>query len=63
MSVEKLSKKSGAWRADNLHETRALMAVLGRMPPKPHQEMKLGKGTGKKAKSLAQKVTQDVRGV
>jgi hypothetical protein len=55
MSVEKLSKKSGARRADDLHETRALMAALGRMPPKPHQEMKLGKATGKKAKSPVRK--------
>ena len=33
---------------DELKETRRLMAALGRMPPKPHAEMRLGKATGKK---------------
>jgi hypothetical protein len=28
---------------DPLDETKKLMAALGRMPPKPHSEMKLGK--------------------
>jgi hypothetical protein len=31
------------------------MAALGRMPPKPHEDMKLGKTKGKKAKSPARK--------
>jgi hypothetical protein len=30
-------------RTRNLQGTRDLMAALGRMPPKPHEEMKLGK--------------------
>lgn len=39
----------------NLENTKRLMAALGRMPPKPHDEMKLGKTTAKKAKSPRQK--------
>ena len=31
------------------------MAALGRMPPKPHEKMKLGKPKGKTAKSPRQK--------
>jgi hypothetical protein len=27
----------------NLDKTKQLMAALGRKPPKPHEEMKLGK--------------------
>lgn len=38
--------------------TKRLMGALGRMPPKPHEEMKLGKNTGKKAKSPARKKTK-----
>ncbi|WP_158816927.1 hypothetical protein [Methylocapsa sp. S129] len=30
-----------------------IMAAMVRMPPKPHEEMKLGKGKQKKAKSPA----------
>jgi hypothetical protein len=29
--------------------TKRLMAALGRMPPKPHEEMKIGKAKKKKA--------------
>jgi hypothetical protein len=29
--------------AEKLDSTKKLMAALGRMPPKPHEEMKLGK--------------------
>jgi hypothetical protein len=36
---------------DNLEETRRLMGALGRMPPKHHSEMKLGKRRGKGTKS------------
>lgn len=36
---------------DKLSETKKLMAALGRMPPKPHDEMKLGKPGAKKAKT------------
>jgi hypothetical protein len=35
----------------DLRGTRRLMAALGRMPPKPHSEMKLGKPIEKKKKS------------
>jgi hypothetical protein len=31
--------------------TLRIMAVLGRMPPKPHSEMKLGKPRGEPGKS------------
>jgi hypothetical protein len=37
---------------DHLAETRRIMAALGRMPPKPHDEMKIGrKPKPKKPKS------------
>lgn len=32
---------------DNLRETKRLMGALGRMPPKPHSDMKIGKISGK----------------
>jgi hypothetical protein len=38
-------------QSTDLEGTKRLMAALGRMPPKPHEEMKLGKRSGKKAKS------------
>ncbi len=34
-----------------LEETKRLMAALGRMPPKPHVEMKIGKPKAKSSKS------------
>lgn len=37
-----------------LDQTKRLMAALGRMPPKPHADMKL-KPKAKKAKSPARK--------
>jgi hypothetical protein len=37
---------------DELNETKRLMAALGRMPPKPHEDMKLGKTTAKKKTRL-----------
>jgi hypothetical protein len=40
---------------DTLRDTKRLMAALGRMPPKPHDEMKLGNTTAKEAKSPRQK--------
>ena len=36
---------------ETLADTKRLMAALGRMPPKPHEEMKLGKSKRKKKKS------------
>jgi hypothetical protein len=30
-----------------LDETKRFMGALGRMPPKPHKEMKLGKAKGR----------------
>jgi hypothetical protein len=38
-----------------LDETRRIMGALVRMPPKPHDEMKLGKPRGKKAKPAKRK--------
>jgi hypothetical protein len=35
--------------------TLRIMGVLGRMPPKPHSEMKLGKPRGKPGKSPAKR--------
>jgi hypothetical protein len=42
-------------KPDNLKGTKELMAALGRMPPKPHDQMKVGKAKVKKAKSPAKK--------
>jgi hypothetical protein len=39
----------------NLLETKRIMGVLGRMPPKLHSEMKLGKPRAKPKKSPARK--------
>jgi hypothetical protein len=39
----------------NFEATKRLMAALGRMPPKPHEDMKLGKRSGKKAKNPVRK--------
>jgi hypothetical protein len=38
---------------DGLEETRRLIAALGRMPPKPHDEMKLGRQRTTKEKKRA----------
>jgi hypothetical protein len=38
---------------ENLDETKRLMGALGRMPPKPHADMKLGKAIRNEEKSLA----------
>jgi hypothetical protein len=35
----------------SLENAKRLMAALGSMPPKPHEEMKLGKSKRKPAKS------------
>jgi len=35
----------------DIEKTKRLMGALGRMPPKPHDEMKLGKVKVKKRKS------------
>jgi hypothetical protein len=44
----------------NLRDTKRLMAALGRMPPKPHEEMKLGKTKGKAAKSpIKERLSKD----
>jgi hypothetical protein len=37
---------------DRLEATKRLMGALGRMPPKPHEEMKIGKS---KSKSMTPK--------
>lgn len=39
----------------DLDDTKRLMAALGRMPPKHHSEMKLGKAKGKPGKSPKKK--------
>ena len=36
---------------DELGNTKRLMGALVRMKPKPHEDMKLGKASGKKKKS------------
>jgi hypothetical protein len=36
---------------DDLDQMKRIMGVLGRMPPKPHSEMKIGKPRGKPNKS------------
>jgi len=38
-----------------LDQTKRLMAALGRMPAKPHEEIKLGKTSAKKATSPERK--------
>jgi hypothetical protein len=38
-----------------LDKTKRLMAALGKMLPKPHEEMKLGKRSAKIAKSPREK--------
>jgi hypothetical protein len=44
-----------AKEADHLDDTKRLMGALGRMPPKHHSEMKLGKAKGKSGKSPKRK--------
>jgi hypothetical protein len=38
-----------------LEEIKLIMGALVRMPPKPHDQMKLGKPRGKPGKSLARR--------
>jgi hypothetical protein len=40
---------------DKLENTKHLMAALGRMPPKPHEDMKLGKHSPKTAAKSSSK--------
>jgi hypothetical protein len=40
---------------DDLEETKRIMSALVRMPPKHHDEMKLGKPRGKPSKSPSSK--------
>jgi hypothetical protein len=40
---------------NDLDKTKKLMGALVRQPPKPHDEMKIGKPRTKKAKSPARK--------
>jgi len=48
--------------ADNeLDHMRRIMGALVRMPPKPHDQMRLGKPKGKKAKSPAKPKSKQVR--
>jgi hypothetical protein len=42
-------------RGDSLEGTKSLMAALGRMPPRQHKDMKLGKRSAPKAKSPAKR--------
>jgi hypothetical protein len=44
---------------DKLQGTRDLMAALGRMPPKPHEDMKISKTSVKKVKSPKPKKKSD----
>jgi hypothetical protein len=49
-------------KSNGLKGTKELMAALGRMPPKPHEEMKIGKpratrpANTKRKRSLKKKV-------
>lgn len=46
-----------------LDETKRLMAALGRMPPKPHEDMRLGKRvTPKRPESQRKKTKAAKRG-
>jgi hypothetical protein len=45
--------RSPSDKDDGLDEARRIMGALVRMPPKPHEDMKLGKPKTKKAKSPA----------
>jgi hypothetical protein len=40
---------------DQLKSTKAVMGALVRMPPKPHEDMKLGKPRAKSKKSPAKR--------
>ena len=40
---------------DEMEDTKRIMAALVRQPPKPHEDMKLGKPRAKRAKSPQQK--------
>jgi len=42
-------------KTSTLNATKRLMAALGRMPPKPHEEMKLGERKANRAKSPAKR--------
>ena len=46
-----LGLRGGMKKTQTLENTKRLMAALGRMPPKPHEEMKLGKNKAKRGKS------------
>lgn len=49
------SKKS------DIEETKRIMGALVRMPPKPHEDMKVGKGTRPKARSPRKKRSTNKR--
>jgi hypothetical protein len=43
-------------KIDQLADTKRLMGALGRLPPKQHKDMKLGKAIGKrKARTVPEK--------
>jgi hypothetical protein len=45
--------------SDDLKDTKRLMGALGRMPPKPHAEMRLGKSSGEERTNASPKTTRD----
>jgi hypothetical protein len=45
----------------DLQETKRLMVALLRRPPKPHEEMKIGKSSGKKKASPKKRKNKDAR--
>jgi hypothetical protein len=50
------------WGADgDIEATKRIMSALVRMPPKPHDQMKLGKPRGKEAKSVPTKRRRKAR--
>jgi hypothetical protein len=46
---------------NSLDGTKRLMGALGRMPPKPHSEMKIGKSKAKQVKRRNQKTVSTKR--
>jgi hypothetical protein len=42
-------------KKDELDDIKRIMGALVRMPPKPHDQMKLGKPRGKSSKSPAKR--------
>jgi len=46
---------------DDIEKTKRLMGALVRMPPKPHEDMKIGKSKQKPRKKLGKKPPDKLR--